>query len=116
MQRDLFGRLLAISVEENIDLEKVLSYPLTPLPLALCHLDGTHCKTDKSALMKSLERSINSEPPAYTDVVLIDGFFFTASYEGLAGYPGFARESFFLKRLYLCFNILIVDKHKECVG
>lgn len=75
MQRDLFGRLLAISVEQQIDLEKVLSYPLTPLLLALCHLDGKHCKTDKSALMKALERSINSEPPAYTDVVLIDGFF-----------------------------------------
>ncbi|KAG5883098.1 hypothetical protein JTB14_010468 [Gonioctena quinquepunctata] len=76
MQRDLFGRLLAVSVEQNVDLKKVLSYPLTPVPLSLCHLDGTHCKTDKSALMKSLEMSIDSESPAYTDVVLIDGFFF----------------------------------------
>lgn len=75
MQRDLFVRLLAVSVEQSIDLEKVLAYPLTPIPFALCHLDGTHCKTDKSALMKSLEMSIDSKVPAYIDV-LIDGFFF----------------------------------------
>lgn len=73
---DLFGRLLAVSIEQNIDLRKVLSYPLTPVPFSLCHLGGTHCKTDKSSLMKCLEVTIESEPPVYTDTVLIDGFFF----------------------------------------
>lgn len=43
MQRDLFGSMHAASLqnEENPDMEKLLTYPLTPIPLALCHLDGT---------------------------------------------------------------------------
>ncbi|OXU17113.1 hypothetical protein TSAR_008554 [Trichomalopsis sarcophagae] len=71
-----FADSLKKTIEQSIDFEKVLPYPLTPITFAWCHLDGTHCKTDKSALMKSLEISIDSEVPAYTDVVLIDGFFF----------------------------------------
>ena len=41
MQRDLFGRLLGISLNEKIDIKKVLTFPLTPVPLSLCHIDGT---------------------------------------------------------------------------
>ncbi|OXU31737.1 hypothetical protein TSAR_007914 [Trichomalopsis sarcophagae] len=50
------------------------------LVIMLGHMEnlsnGTHCKTDKSALMENLEMSIYNESPAYTDLVLIDGFFF----------------------------------------
>ena len=46
--RDLFGRLLFLSTKEGIDLEHVFKYPLTPVPLSLCHLDGTVNKTDKA--------------------------------------------------------------------
>lgn len=35
MQQDLFVHLLGFSLEQKIDLEKVLSYPLTPVPLSL---------------------------------------------------------------------------------
>lgn len=75
MQRDLFGRLLGISLEQNIDITKVLSYPLTPVPMSLCHLDGTICKTDKSILMKYLEAKLESQAPTSNDVMLLDGFF-----------------------------------------
>lgn len=75
MQRDLFGRMLGVSMEQNIDVAKVLSYPLTPVPMAMCHLDGTMCKTDKAAFAKLLEKRISSQPPPYTDVVILDGFF-----------------------------------------
>lgn len=75
MQRDLFGQLLHISLKKDLDLEKVLTYPLTPVPLSMCHLDGSICKTDKSALMKLLEREVQSQAPQETDVMIYDGFF-----------------------------------------
>lgn len=75
LQRDLFGRMLGISMDHNIDVLKILSYPITPVPLSLCHLDGAICKTAKSVLGKCLEANINHEAPKYTDVFLVDGFF-----------------------------------------
>lgn len=35
--RDLFGRLLYLAASQNVDLETVLSYSLTPVPLSLSH-------------------------------------------------------------------------------
>lgn len=75
IQRDLFGRMLGISIDFNIDISKILSYPITPVPMSMCHLDGTICKTEKSALMKHLEKGIEHQPPPHIDVVIIDGFF-----------------------------------------
>ena len=75
MQRNLFGQLLYISLEKQIDIEKILTYPLMPVPLSMCHFDGSICKTDKSALMKLLERKVESEPVQVTDVMIYDGFF-----------------------------------------
>lgn len=63
MQRDLFGHLLGLSLKQKIDLEKVLSYPLKPVSLSLCHIDGIICKTDKLALLKCLEGEITSDEP-----------------------------------------------------
>lgn len=50
---------------------------MTPVPLSLCHLDGTPNKTDKSVLAKLLERTVlqHGEPVA-PDVIIIDGFFY----------------------------------------
>jgi len=50
--RDLFGRLLYLSTVENIDLEKVFKYPLTPVPLS--HMGGSMNKTNKSKLLHTL--------------------------------------------------------------
>lgn len=59
-----------------------MTYPLTPVPFSLCHIDGNINKTNKSVLTKILETSIkitkNPEEhgkPAHTDVVIIDGMF-----------------------------------------
>ncbi|GBP29521.1 hypothetical protein EVAR_93318_1 [Eumeta japonica] len=75
MQRDLFGQLFSLSLEQTLNIDKVLAYPLTPVPLALCHIDGTICKTDKSVLLKILEKEIDSNPPERCDVIVYDGFF-----------------------------------------
>lgn len=56
LQRDLFGRMLAISMNENTNIEKILTYPLTPVPMSMCHLDGSIFKTVKSVLLKCLEK------------------------------------------------------------
>ncbi|KAG5894386.1 hypothetical protein JTB14_031850 [Gonioctena quinquepunctata] len=64
--------MLGISMDHEIDILRILSYPITPIPLALCHSDGTIYKTDKSALAKA---EIDHNPPGYSDIHLIDGFF-----------------------------------------
>jgi hypothetical protein len=79
LMRDLFGSLLHISLEKKVDLEEVLKYPLTPLPLSLCHMDGTMLQSPKSALLKYLEVQTQSQPPTEVDVTIIDAMFFSIS-------------------------------------
>ncbi|GFS64407.1 uncharacterized protein TNCV_3955781 [Trichonephila clavipes] len=56
MQRDLFGRLLGISMTNKVDIEKVLRFPLTSIPTSMCHTGGSICKTDKAQLIKVFEK------------------------------------------------------------
>ncbi|GFS49542.1 hypothetical protein TNCV_2968361 [Trichonephila clavipes] len=68
MQRDLFGRLLGISMTNKVDMEKVLGFPLTSIPTSMCHADGSICKTDKAQLIKVFEKKVdkvNSNPFLY---------------------------------------------------
>lgn len=75
--RDLFARLLLISTVEKIDLEKVLQFPLTPVPLSLAHPDGSRNTTDKAKLMHKLE-SFVKDPAMPTDIEasIVDATFF----------------------------------------
>ena len=41
MERTLFGKHLCVALEKEIDVKEILRYPLTPVPLSLCHFDGT---------------------------------------------------------------------------
>lgn len=77
LQRDLFGRLLSLSLDAQIDLEKMLRFPITPIPLSLCHIDGSINKTVKSVLVKVLEQQSEDmeQPPSNMDMVINDGFF-----------------------------------------
>lgn len=76
MERDLMGRLLFLSLEKQIDLQEVLTYPLTPIPLSLAHLDGTMLSTDKSVLMRTLETKVQSSDPKDIECTIVDGMFF----------------------------------------
>lgn len=77
MQRDLFGRVLMISLKHEPDVPKILSFPLTPLPNNFCHLDGTIYSTPKSALLKCIAGQEDSNTTNLScDVMMIDGFFF----------------------------------------
>ena len=76
MERDLFGCILFLALQQKIDMGEVLKYPLTPVPLSLCHVDGTMQKTQKSALMTEIEKRIVMTDPMGVDVTIIDGLFF----------------------------------------
>lgn len=59
LERDLISKILLLAIDKNIDLQLVLHYPLTPVPMPLCNIDGSSdgsmIKTDKSALLKLLQ-------------------------------------------------------------
>lgn len=76
MERDLMGKLLLISLKDKLDIGIVLTYPLNPVLLVFCHLDGTKSRTNKAVLYKNLEKRIISNPPRTIDTYIIDGFFF----------------------------------------
>ena len=75
--RDIFGRLLFLASSKKLNLASVLSFPLTQVPLSLCHITGAINKTDKSTLMKKLEaEAIANTQPDHTDVYILDAMFF----------------------------------------
>ena len=76
MERDLFGKILCLALQQKIDMSEVLKYPLTPVPLAFCHYDGSFRDTPKSKLSKHLRESIESSQPSYIDAIIIDANFY----------------------------------------
>ena len=75
--RETFGRLLVIQQIRGIDLQEVLQYELSPLPLSIANSDGSLMKNIKSKLFVSLSETIlkvESIPP--TTVTIIDGMVF----------------------------------------
>ncbi|CAG5110081.1 Protein of unknown function, partial [Cotesia congregata] len=76
MERDIFGRLLAISVKKKINLEHCLTFPLAPMPPALFSLTGEMLKTPKSTFANSLKSQVEMVEPTNIDVEIIDGFYF----------------------------------------
>ena len=67
--------MLYLAALQGMYLENVLSYPLTIVPLSLSHVNGSMNKTDKSALMKKLEKNAKKEKPDDVDAYFIDAMF-----------------------------------------
>ena len=57
-ERNIFAQLVLLAVQNDIDLEMTLSYPLGPVPWSLATADGMPVKTDKSKLLHFLESHI----------------------------------------------------------
>ena len=55
---DKFDRLLIICKSRDIDLEELLSYALSPVPISLGTTDGTPCKTVKVKRMHELDKDV----------------------------------------------------------
>ncbi|GFU43974.1 uncharacterized protein TNCV_1878521 [Trichonephila clavipes] len=77
MQRDLFGRLLGISMTNKVDIKKVLGFPLTLIPTSMCHADGSICKTDKAQLIKVFEKKVSkvNQQSLFFDISILDSLF-----------------------------------------
>ena len=72
----LLGRIAFAAATNNIDLEHIFSFPLTPIPLTMCNSDGTMTHTDKSKLFKILEETIaDHSSPKVVGTHIIDGNF-----------------------------------------
>ena len=76
MERDLSGRILLMSLQHQIDVGELFKFPLTPVPLSLCHVDGSMLKTHKLKLMRELEQRIFTTDPGHADVTIVNGMFF----------------------------------------
>ena len=65
-----------LASQQEIDMESVFTYPLTPIPLSLISTDGSMDKTDKSVLSQHLEElQPDSDQPTQLDTSVIDGNF-----------------------------------------
>ena len=64
-----------LSQENNLDLQKVMEYPLGPAPWALGIADGMPIKTDKAVLMHTLEDASAYKSPAMegSKIHVLDG-------------------------------------------
>ena len=93
----LFGSLLYHSLENKIDIAEVLKFPLTPVSLSICHVDGSMLKSPKSYLMNCLESRVQSQPPRSVDVTIIDAMFMLHRYSNLPNTFGGVAQYFLSK-------------------
>ena len=56
--QELFGRLLVVAKQRDIDLQKALSYELSAVPVAIAYGDRSLRKSTKSSLMAFLEKNV----------------------------------------------------------
>lgn len=122
MERDIFGRLLAIAVNQKVDIGYCLSFPLAPVPPALFHCSGDMMKTDKSTLGKQLTAKIAPANPGQVDIEIIDGFYYL--YQIGATLPqtfGKVAESILIKlcsrnasEVHIVFDRYLTPSIKDC--
>ena len=91
MTCDLFGSILYHALQAEVDMEQILRYRLTSVPLSISHVSGTMQKTPKSKLLQELEKRVASNPPTNVNVTIIDGmFFFHLLYQPPSSFVGLA--------------------------
>ena len=74
--RNLMGRLLVLASKRSLDLQYVLQYPLTTVPLSMATPDEVMTKTNKSSLFGVLENTVKDHGrPDEVSVFIIDGQF-----------------------------------------
>ena len=73
--RDLYGRLLYLSVQSQLDLHHVLSFPILPEPPCFAHPDRSLRDCPKSEVFHFLKSGLQTTPPESTGVFIADGMF-----------------------------------------
>ena len=57
--RNLFGHIIIVVAQtRKLEMKKVLSYPLGPIPWALANADGSLRKTDKAKFMNDIAQNV----------------------------------------------------------
>ena len=103
--RDIYGRLLFLALTQGLDLAKIMTFPLTPVPLSLCHITGDMNNTSKCTLMNTVEAMGTSDSMPYrTDAYIIDTMFYQRLLNMPATYGDMAM--FILKQA--CSNCKVV--------
>ena len=72
-ERNVFGQLVLLAMDHELCMEKVMSYPLGPVPWSLATADGAPVKTDKAKLMHKLEEGHAMTTRPESVVHVIDG-------------------------------------------
>lgn len=77
MQRDMFAKMLGLSMDQAIDFEKILCYLINLIPVVVHHFNGEKkSKTVKSAFVAVFEKQHQlRNTPNIFDIVLVDGCF-----------------------------------------
>lgn len=115
LQRDLFSRLLALSLDTNLDFEKVLCFPITPVPLSLCHIDGSINKTVKSVFIQELDKKIEEieQPSSQLDYLIVDGFLFLNTFKQVTRSFGDLSKAILISLVRNCANqvVIVFDRY-----
>ena len=74
-----------LSLQHKVDMEEVLSYQLTPIPLSLCHVDGLKQTTPKAKLLYELESRIPNDMPPNVDATVTNAMFFLHLQKTISG-------------------------------
>ena len=74
INRDLFGQMVIIMQNRNVDLKEIFKYPLEPLPWSLSGVVGELHKTNKVAILHHLEKDTTPlSHPSHNHAAIIDG-------------------------------------------
>ena len=119
VNRNVIGSLLSFTAKTGkpIDFERALQHPLSPIPLSICHPDGTRRETVKSKLKgKILEYHINEavEGNMSKDAIVLDMIAQIQTLQGSSRtYKDFAQK--FVKSLPTGYNRvdLVADTYKD---
>ena len=70
-KRNVFGQLILLAMKHELCMEKVMSYPLGPVPWSLATADGAPVKTDKAKLLHKLEEghTVTTRPGSAVHVI-----------------------------------------------
>lgn len=79
--RDLrvFAQILLQGQNQSISLQHILTYPLTPAPLSMAHINSAMCVTNKAALIHKIEAKVTPVSNVKCETVIIDFMFFIRS-------------------------------------
>ena len=120
-ERNVFGQLVLLAIQNDISMAKVLSYPLCPVPSALGTGEGCLAKTDKSKLMHSIVTNAHLvEFPSTQNIrYIIDGNALLQTQVNVPDTFGDLAECVFdqlpnVKRVVFCDRHIIADFIQEC--